>query len=158
MSSEDSETLDFKQSLFASYANTAMMELTLYNNNSDHLRPTHKEMLYLYCIWNKEDCTATDLVQLFDSSKALVSQTIIGMEKKGLIYREKDPNDNRRQILKTSEKRLSAAEIELKILDDSIRKLSEKYSKEELENAAKIILTFTEQMYKEALNQKNKTK
>ena len=138
--------MDFKQALFASYANIAIMELKIYNSNSEHLRPSHKELLYLYSIWSREGCTASDLVELFDSSKALVSQTVLAMEEKGYIVREKDPQDNRRQIIRVSPERLADSEIEMNIIDRSIKQLSSNYSNEEIEKAAKIMLSLSENM------------
>lgn len=146
--------MDFKQTLFASYANIAIMELKLYNADSNHLRPTHKEILYLYCIWSMDKCTATDLVELFDSSKALVSQTIIAMEKKGYITRETDPDDRRKQILRISSQRATESAIEFKLIDSAIEKLSNQYSKEEIAKASEVILSFTENMYREVLEKK----
>ena len=142
----ESEKMDFKQALFASYANIAIMELKIYNSNSEHLRPSHKELLYLYSIWSREGCTASDLVELFDSSKALVSQTVLAMEEKGYIVREKDPQDNRRQIIRVSPERLADSEIEMNIIDRSIKQLSSNYSNEEIEKAAKIMLSLSENM------------
>lgn len=154
--SKDFDNMDFKQSLFASYANIAIMELKLFNNSPEHLRPTHKEILYLYSIWSKPGCTATDLVDLFDSSKALVSQTIIAMEKKGYIIREKDPEDNRRQNLRLSDKRIEESHEELKLIDSAVRKLSSQYSEEEIHNAAKILASFTSNMVHETVDPKIK--
>ena len=118
------EQMDFKQVLFASYANIAIMELKLYNTQSDRVRPTHKEILYLYSIWSRGGCTASDLVELFDSSKALVSQTVLSMEEKGYIYREKDPADNRRQIITINKDKLNESVEELMLIDKSMRQLS----------------------------------
>ena len=142
----ESEKMDFKQALFASYANIAIMELKIYNSNSEHLRPSHKELLYLYSIWSRGGCTASDLVELFDSSKALVSQTVLSMEEKGYIVREKDPQDNRRQIIRVSPERMADSEIEMNIIDRSIKQLSSNYSNEEIEKAAKIMLSLSENM------------
>lgn len=154
--SNNTEHMDFKQSLFASYANIAIMELKLYNNNPDHQRPNHKEILYLYSIWSKPGCTASDLVELFDSSKALVSQTIIAMEKKGYIVREKDPLDNRRQNLRLSDKRIEENHEELRLIDSAVKRLSTQYTEEEIHNAAKILLSFTNNMVHEIVDPKIK--
>lgn len=143
------DAMDFKQALFASYANIAIMEIRLHNDDDSRLRPTFKETLYLYSIWSRDGCTASDLVKLFDSSKALVSQTIIGMEKKGYIVREQDKTDRRKQILKISPQRLSGGVEEFKLIDSSITALSAKYTEEELSKSAKIIYEFTENMCKE---------
>ena len=140
------ENLDFKQVLFASYANIAIMELKLYNSNNDHLRPTHKEILYLYCIWSRGGCTASDLVELFDSSKALVSQTVLSMEEKGYIIRERDPADNRRQIINISPSRLRESCEELTIIDKAVKHLSAKYSEEEMNRAARVMYDLTQVM------------
>ncbi len=142
----ESKEMDFRQALFSSYANIAIMEMKLYNSNTDHLRPTHKEILYLYCIWSKNGCTATDLVELFNSSKALVSQTIIGMEEKGYIIREKDPEDNRRQIIRISPERVADSATEISIIERSIRQLANEYSDEDISRAAKIMLDLTQNM------------
>ena len=110
------------------------------------VHPTQKEVLYMYCIWNRKNCTASDLVEILGSSKALVSQTIIGMEKKGYIVRTKDPEDNRRQILQISPARLAATQTELKILDESIAKLRTMYSPEDIEKAGKMLMSLTNLM------------
>ncbi len=150
--------MDFKQSLFASYANIAIMEMKLFNTNADFMRPTHKEMLYLYSIWTNPGCTASDLVELFNSSKALVSQTIIAMEEKGYIIRTKDPKDNRRQILEISPQRLEATTKELQLIDAATHALSRDYTKEEMDGAAKIIHRFTQYMMDMTIEQLNKRK
>jgi len=150
-SQSKNEEMDFKQTLFACYANIAIMEMRLYNNSPDYNRPSHKETLYLYSIWTLDGCTATDLVDLFDSSKALVSQTILSMEKKGYIVREKDPTDNRRQILRLSPDQISTITDELKLIDRAVMQLSSYYSKEEIEKASKIVLSLTEIMAEQAI-------
>ncbi len=139
-----------KNALFSSYSNIAIMETRLYNQNPNHLRPTQKEILYLYCIWNKKGCTASDLVEILQSSKALVSQTIIGMEKKGYIVRTKDPEDNRRQILEVSPQRLADTQQEMEILDNSIAKLRTMYTPEDIEKAGKVLLSLTNLMVNQA--------
>jgi len=138
--------MDFKQSLFASYANIAIMEMSLYNSSDNFLRPSHKEMLYIYCIWSHPGCTASDLVEMFSSSKALVSQTILSMQEKGYITREKDPDDNRRQILRLSDQRLLESTQELEIIDKASKVLASKYTPEQIEEASRIICDFTEEM------------
>lgn len=152
------DEMDFKQSLFASYANIAIMEMKLFNSNSEIMRPTHKEVLYLYSIWTNPGCTASDLVELFNSSKALVSQTIIAMEEKGYIIRTKDPKDNRRQILEIAPKRLEASTKELELIDEAAKSLSKDYTEEEISTAAKIINIFTYRMMDLALEESNKNK
>lgn len=149
------DEMDFKHALFASYANIAMVEVKLANQApASSLRPSHKEILYLHCIWTKPDCTATDLVEMFGSSKALVSQTIISMEQKGYIVRTKDPKDNRRQIISLSPTRLSESSRELELIDKSIKDLSSRFSEEEMLNAARIIYTYTQNMLKYLDNDK----
>jgi DNA-binding MarR family transcriptional regulator len=146
------EDVNFKQALFASYANVAITEMRLYNTDENHSRPSIKELVYLYCIWTNEGCTASDLVELFSTSKALVSQTIIAMEEKGYIIREKDPKDNRRQILSISPNWKIQAYREKELFDNAIRALSGKYTPEEIERAATIICTFTDNVRKEAVD------
>jgi DNA-binding MarR family transcriptional regulator len=137
---------DFRKSLMATYANIAIMEMRMYNDDSDAVRPTYKEVLYLYSINNIENCTATDLVELFNSSKALVSQTVIGMEEKGFITRVKDPRDNRRQIIRISEDRIKQFSTEMEIISEAVKRLSSKYSSEEIAKAMFIIEDVTKCM------------
>ncbi|MBP5685276.1 MAG: MarR family transcriptional regulator, partial [Candidatus Methanomethylophilaceae archaeon] len=120
------------------------------------LRPSHKETLYLYTIWSKNGCTASDLVELFDSSKALVSQTILSMEEKGYIVREKDPKDKRRQIIRLSPQRLEESKVEMGIIERSIRQISGDYSKEEIDKASEIMLRLTETMVNVTMNDAKK--
>ncbi len=138
--------LDFGKSLLSSYASIAVMEVRMYNNNSSIDRPSYKELLYIYCIWSIENCTATDLVELFRSSKALVSQTIINMEKKGFIIRQKDPLDNRRQILRVSEEVIRRYNDEVVIIEEAIRRLSGTYTLEEICEASNVIKDITDCM------------
>ncbi len=142
------EQMDFKQVLFASYANIAIMELKLYNSQSERLRPTHKEILYLYSIWSRGGCTASDLVELFDSSKALVSQTVLAMEEKGYIVRVKDPKDNRRQIINISPERLNNSVEELALIDKSVKMLASQHTEEEMMAAVRLIYELTDHMVK----------
>ncbi len=152
------EENNFEQALFASYANIAIMELKLYNNSQETNRPTHKEILYMYSIWANKGCTASDLVDLFDSSKALVSQTVIGMEKKGYIYREKDSKDNRRQILKLSEERFPGSIEEMRVIDAAVKNLRNTYSQEDIVRAAKILQCFTDNMMDIVLDETSSSK
>jgi len=155
-SSTVAEEIDFKQSLLACYANIAIMEMKLYNNSTDDIRPSHKEILYLYSIWTIDGCTATDLVELFDSSKALVSQTILAMERKGYIVREKDPNDNRRQILRISPNRINSLNDEIRLIENAVKHLSHQYSEQDIEKAGKIIMSLTDIMANQAIRDANK--
>lgn len=152
----ESSEMDFRQSLFTSYANIAIMEMKLYNSNSTRLRPSHKETLYLYTIWSKNGCTASDLVELFDSSKALVSQTILGMEEKGYIVRERDPKDNRRQIIRLSPQRLEESKVERNIIERAIRQISKNYSEEEIAKASEIMTRLTDTMVNIVINDDKK--
>ena len=136
---------DFSKSLLSSYANIAIMEVRMYND-SKHPRPSYKEILYMYCIYCIDGCTATDLVELFSTSKALVSQTIISMEKKGYVTRVKDPHDNRRQILKVSEETLATYSDELTVIDESLKRMDSIYSVEEICRSAKIVKEVTDCM------------
>ena len=154
-SEPNKEQMDFKQVLFASYANIAIMELKLYNSQDERIRPTHKEILYLYSIWSRGGCTASDLVELFDSSKALVSQTILSLEEKGYIVREKDPADNRRQIISIVSEKLESVD-ELILIDKVLKKMSSQYSEEELMHAVRIMYDLSDNLMKLSLNEQNK--
>ncbi len=136
---------DFSKSLLASYANIAIMEMRFYNNTEKD-RPSYKEIMYMYCIWSINKCTATDLVELFNSSKALVSQTIISMEKKGFIQRIKDPDDKRRQILSISDETLRKFSEEIDVIDEALKRLSKQHSVEEICAAAAIVREATDYM------------
>ena len=137
----------------AAYANIAIIELRMYNDKPDSSRPTFKESLYLYAIYSIKNCTASDLVALFNSSKALVSQTIIGMEEKGFIVRTKDPKDNRRQIITLSPARLSETQIESAVTAEAMRRLSNKYSNEDFTNTSRIIKEITDCMREVVMEQ-----
>ena len=136
---------DFSKSLLSSYANIAILEVRMYNN-SDQPRPSYKEILYMYCIYSINNCTASDLVQLFNTSKALVSQTIIAMERKKLVSRIKDPSDNRRQILRVSPETLAMYSEEMQIIDESLKRMNEVYSIEEICKSSKIVKEVTDCM------------
>ncbi len=138
---------DLKNSLFVSYSNIVLMETRLYNGDvRDCARPTQKEIMYMYCIRSKPGCTATDLVNLLNTSKALVSQTLISMEKKGYITRTKDPEDNRRQILNVSEICLKENQSELRIIEKALEKVRSQYTQEDLVKAMNIMQSLTTNM------------
>ena len=136
---------EFSKSLLSSYANIAVMEVRMYNE-SNLPRPSYKEILYMYCIYSIDDCTASDLVELFNTSKALVSQTIITMERKGFVSRVKDCRDNRRQILKVSEEALKTYSEEMAVIDESLKRMDGTYSLEEICKSAKIVKEVTDCM------------
>ena len=143
--------MDVKQLLFAGYANIAIMEMRLYNSQNEPLRPTHKEILYLYSIWSRGSCTASELVELFDSSKALVSQTILALEQKGYIIRTRDPVDNRKQIITINEEGLNEGVEELYLIERSVKQLSSRYTEGELMDALRIVLDLTDEIMEFAL-------
>ena len=132
--------------MVAAYANIAIIELRMYNDKPDSSRPTFKESLYLFAINSIENCTASDLVALFNSSKALVSQTIINMEEKGFIVRSKDPKDNRRQIISLSPSKKNETQIESAITSEAMRRLASKYTEDDFNRSSKIMLDLTECM------------
>ncbi|MBO4356767.1 MAG: MarR family transcriptional regulator [Candidatus Methanomethylophilaceae archaeon] len=136
---------DFSKSLLSSYANIAIMEVRM-NNNSTLPRPSYKEILYMYCIYCIDDCTASDLVELFNTSKALVSQTVISMERKGFVTRIKDPQDNRRQILRVSDETMMTYSDEMTVIDESLKRMDEMYSVEDIVKSAKIVKEVTDCM------------
>ena len=136
---------DFSKSLLSSYANIAIMEVRM-NNNSTLPRPSYKEILYMYCIYCIDDCTASDLVELFNTSKALVSQTVISMERKGFVTRVKDPQDNRRQILRVSDETMMTYSDEMTVIDESLKRMDEMYSVEDIVKSAKIVKEVTDCM------------
>jgi len=137
--------VNFSKSLLSAYANIAIMEVRMYNDSKEP-RPSYKEILYMYCIYSINNCTASDLVELFNTSKALVSQTIIAMEKKHFVTRVKDPEDNRRQILKVSPESLVAYSEEMQLIDESLKRMNEVYSVEEICKSARIVKEVTDCM------------
>lgn len=138
--------LDFSKALLGAYANLAVLQVRLYNDEDQVVRPSFKEMVYLYTIWKYDNCTASDLVEIFNSSKALISQTVISMEKKGFISRKKDPSDNRRQIITVSEEIMGTYAMELQLIDEALKYKSKQYSIEEVLQAARIVLDITDTM------------
>ena len=137
---------EFQRLMVEAYANIAILELRLYNDQPDSSRPTFKESLYLFAIQSMEKCTASDLVALFNSSKALVSQTVISMEEKGFIVRTKDPKDNRRQIITLSPEKNNETQIERAIADEAIRRLNDKFSDEDIIRSARVMYEISEVM------------
>ena len=136
---------EFSKSLLASYANVAIMEMRMYNSN-DEQRPSYKEIMYMYCIYSIDKCTASDLVEMFSSSMALVSQTIISMEKKGFVTRTKDPDDKRRQILAISEEMMKKYSEEVDVIDEALKRMSTHHSIEDICEAAKTLNEVTDCM------------
>ena len=78
------------------------------------------------------------------------------MEEKGYIYREKDPADNRRQIITINKDKLNESVEELMLIDKSMRQLSSQYTDEEMMNAARIMYDLTDNMVKLSIRDSKK--
>lgn len=139
-------------SIISIYDATSLMELRAFKEDMNVVRPKHKEVLYMHSILTIEDCTATDLCKLFDESKAMVSQTLNGMEKKGFITREKDPNDRRRHFIRVTQKKIDEMNIEVSIIDNTVDDVLKKYSKEEVDKAAKILAEISSRLKESQLD------
>ena len=143
ISHNNDEGTDFKKLLVSSYANLAIMEMRLYNDSTETDRPSFKEILFMYVISDTPNCTATDLVKLFNSTKAMISQTLINMESRGLIKRTKSDGDSRKLIITVCEDKIKEIMGGVNIYEEALMKIEERYSKKQLIDSAQVICDFT---------------
>ena len=78
------------------------------------------------------------------------------MEEKGYIVRERDPKDNRRQIIRLSPQRLEESKVEMNIIERAIRQISKNYSEEEIAKASEIMTRLTDTMVNIVINDAKK--
>jgi len=146
------DDINLTNALVRIFANVGITEMRMYNGGTKSSRPTFKEAMYMYAIMSITDCTASDLVDLFGVSKALVSQSIIAMEEKGFIERVRDTKDKRRQIIKVSDQ----AEEYMKerdALEYAERMLLQKYTPEQIGLACRIFIDLTDEGRKHAFSE-----
>jgi len=140
-------------SILSLFTDASVMEMRLFNERLDNSHPKYKEILYIYAIADiGDECTATDICKLFNVSKAMASQTLNGMERKGFIVREKDPDDHRRHFIKISLDKIDIITKEIQIIDNSADNISKKYTKEELEIATRVLADISAQIRIAELN------
>lgn len=84
-------------------------------------------------LYDKDGITQDEIVHFHSLDKSGVTRTVQSLEKKGLIFREKDTQDQRCKRIFLTEEGWKAQEIINSVLDEWNQKMEQNFSEEESE-------------------------
>ncbi|MDO5717866.1 MAG: MarR family winged helix-turn-helix transcriptional regulator [Tissierellia bacterium] len=142
--------MDLRHSLNNFYYSTALCDLRLMNAKYLSENITYNSLLYLeliYCMDGK--CTASQIADLLYISKPAVSLKINELIKQGLVNKKVNPKDNRQNLLSLNNDKVPQYKIYKHQDSLAVKRIEEKFSKEDIEKFCEMLDIITEINYEE---------
>lgn len=115
------------------YLSLSVAELKFSDLFGDLGRLPYNTVLYLDYITYHPGCTATEIAEAIGVTKATVSTTVIRLEKKGLLVRERSEADRRVYNIRISDKMSKAYDICFGITSRMAERICGAYTDEEVD-------------------------
>lgn len=145
--------MNLRDALNAFYYSNALCDLQLMNRKFSHPAITYNSLLYLEIIYSMQGkCTASKLADLLCVSRPGVTKKLNELIEQNLIIKTPDKNDGRKYFLSVNEDMAPQYRIYREQDDLAVKKLTERYSKEDIEKFCNMLQILTEINYDEANN------
>ena len=134
--------MNLKKALDSFYYSTALCNLRLMNEKFVDEHITYNSLLYLELIFTmKGECTVSRIADLLSISRPGVTLKVNELIKKGLVTKTPDPDDRRKNYLTVNEEAVPQYKIYRYQDNEAVRRITEKYSGEEIRNVLAICWT-----------------
>lgn len=125
--------MDLRKSLDKFYYSTALCDLRLMNKQFVDENITYNSLLYLELIFTMNGkCTASQIADLLHISKPAVTLKINELIRKGLVTKEPDPKDRRKNCLFVNEDAIPKYKVYRMQDNEAIKRITEKYTSEDV--------------------------
>ena len=126
--------MELKKELNRFYYSTALCDLRLMNQSFEDETITYNSLLYLELIFTMNGkCTVSKIAELLYISKPAVTLKINELVKKGWVVKTLNLEDRRQNFLSINEEMMPAYKIYRRQDDLAVKKISRKYSTEDIE-------------------------
>ena len=127
------DPMDLRKSLDKFYYSTALCDLRLMNKQFVDENITYNSLLYLELIFTMNGkCTASQIADLLHISKPAVTLKINELIRKGLVTKEPDPKDRRKNCLFVNEEAIPKYKVYRMQDNEAIKRITEKYTSEDV--------------------------
>lgn len=132
--------MNLKNCLDKFYYSVALCDLKLMHKAFSDKNITYNSLLYLELIFSMQGrCTASKIAELLYISKPAVSSKINELIKQGFVVKKQDKDDSRKNILYVNEDMMPKYKIYKDQDSLAIKRISEKYTKKEIENFCEML-------------------
>lgn len=135
------------------YYHMSLYELQLMNGADYYNGLSYNSLLYLNVIEQMEDCTVSKITESLGITKSAVTLKVNELVRQGVVVREQSTADRRVHYLRLSESIGHVFSVYDKVFQKIERKLSEKYTEEQLKNFAEILHTISGYEWREMKNE-----
>lgn len=137
--------MDLRKALSTYYYSAAMANLHLMNKKILDESLTYNSLLYLEMIFSLgEHCTVSQIADLLHVSRPGVTQKVNELLRQGLVTKTSDPNDRRKHYLAVSEDAVPHYRVYHRYDDETIARITERYTPEEIEKFCDILNTISD--------------
>lgn len=116
------------------------------NHELENTDITATELMYLGTLFRQDGITQDDLVKEYCIDKAATARTILGMEKKNLVYREPDSEDKRAKRVFLTEKADRYRDLIADIQKKWMEEINVEISEEDMNTFVRVLSSVTEKV------------
>lgn len=132
--------MKLRKSLDTFYYSTALCDLRLMNKQFVDENITYNSLLYLELIFSMDGkCTASQIAELLHVSKPAVTLKINELIRQGLVTKNPDPNDRRKNYLSVNEEAIPKYKVYRRQDDVAIQRITKKYSEDDIQKFCEML-------------------
>lgn len=132
--------MKLRKSLDTFYYSTALCDLRLMNKQFVDENITYNSLLYLELIFSMDGkCTASKIAELLHVSKPAVTLKINELIRQGLVTKNPDPNDRRKNYLSVNEEAIPKYKVYRRQDDVAIQRITKKYSEDDIQKFCEML-------------------
>lgn len=125
--------MELRKSLDTFYYSSALCDLRLMNKQFVDENITYNSLLYIELIYTMNGtCTASKLAELLHVSKPGVTLKLNELLRQGLITKNPDPNDKRKNYLSVNDDAIPQYKVFRRQDSEAIKRITERFTPEEV--------------------------
>ncbi len=142
--------MDLRKALDTFYYSSALCDLKLMNKKFVDENITYNSLLYLELIYTMNGkCTASEIAKMLNVSKPAVTLKINELIKQGLVTKESDPNDKRKNYLFVNDDAAPQYKVFRRQDNEVINRITGKYSYRDIQNFCEMLSIISEVNFEE---------
>lgn len=142
--------MDLRKALDTFYYSSALCDLKLMNKKFVDENITYNSLLYLELIYTMNGkCTASEIAKMLNVSKPAVTLKINELIKQGLVTKESDPNDKRKNYLFVNDDAAPQYKVFRRQDNEVINRITGKYSYRDIQNFCEMLSIMSEVNFEE---------
>ncbi len=142
--------MDLRKALDTFYYSSALCDLKLMNKKFVDENITYNSLLYLELIYTMNGkCTASEIAKMLNVSKPAVTLKINELIKQGLVTKESDPNDKRKNYLFVNDDAAPQYKVFRRQDNEVINRITDKYSDKDIQNFCEMLSIISEVNFEE---------